>query len=154
MERLEAFDKEHGGDGVVFRGMVYFADGATRSNHPRATLFDPPKDPLARARNVQVYWEHRRKWARLEFNKLKQRLEQDVYAASKGLWTAPSDEQIAELEALQKKVKRVDQEYEVACAAVKKLHPQLHVSPGAQRARAMHEDAVRRANARIKAIEI
>jgi hypothetical protein len=150
----EEFDKAHGGNGVVHDEIIYYADGATRENLHHGMQYDPPTDPLTRARNVRVYWEQHRHWARVKFTQLKHRLQAQAVSAARGTYTAPREVEIVELEELQKRVKSLDKKWQEAVATEDGLHPQRTSSPGAERARAMQQQIAARAGERIKALEI
>lgn len=72
--RIEAFDKEHGGNAVRFQGWYWYANGARRDVEPLGALIPPPEDEYELCTNLLRYEQARHAKAVHGFEKLKEQL--------------------------------------------------------------------------------
>ncbi|HWA25700.1 MAG TPA: hypothetical protein VG734_08575 [Lacunisphaera sp.] len=70
-QRIAAFDKKNGGDGVEINGAIYYSNGAIRDTEPLGALIDPPRDPQERCKIQLSYWQELQRRAVAEFDEVK-----------------------------------------------------------------------------------
>ena len=109
------FDAEHGGDGIIVKGWVYFSDGCYRELNPKG-LRVTPTDPYRRAQFVVRYWQAKLNLAVEEFMVLKRNLLAFTKASgNQRHCTPPPDRPAVErLKSIQTKVQNFKQELQKA----------------------------------------
>lgn len=110
---IRLFDEEHG-ESVHVGNMIYYADGASRENSSFPAMHSPPYDPFERARKVIFFHEQSLAKEREKFDKFKSALQ---------LRGDATDDEVAHLKALQRKVKHHQRKLEEAQDDVKPANP-------------------------------
>jgi hypothetical protein len=105
-DRVKEFDQRHGGDPVAIGHWLVFPDGAQREANPAGAWVEPPQEPHQQAQLILRYQEERLRQAQAAFEQLKSRLQQQAsqavqFATKPTPPQAPSEEEVAELRALQ-----------------------------------------------------
>lgn len=73
---VQAFDDEHGPDGLLHESRIYFPSGAWREAYGRYPgMAQPSNDPVSRWKMIHFYWDKRKQQSEFAFTKLKRRLQ-------------------------------------------------------------------------------
>lgn len=134
-ERIENFDKLHGGDEAISDGTwVYFPDGAVREVNTMGALCEPPENPRERHKKIVYYHTILAKRALLTFDDFKSKLKENP-----GGWTH-AESNLAELKEHADFARDCQKELEAAKAELEKYLPG-YVSPELREQRAREEAA-------------
>lgn len=106
-QRVKAFEKANGNDGINLGDFILFSNGACRDSNPIGALIDPPQDPSRRASNIVRYWEARTMRARARFTEVKAHY---VTHAKGALAVANVPEPLEPIEAVTKQLQELQAE--------------------------------------------
>jgi hypothetical protein len=125
--RIKEFDIRHGDNPVCLNSAwLLFEDGAKRETNPLGPLVEPPEDSWQRSQAVARYWEVKTQLAVEEFNNLRQNLlaHCKTMAGQKISAPPPSEQELARLITLKKKVHKYQRQLHEALENVEASKPE------------------------------
>jgi len=109
---LIRFHHEHGPEHLLIDGWIFYPDGATREEDPMGMLMNPPTDEKDLTKHKLIYQKEILRRLTNKFAEMKSELAQQANMAAKTTSTtrmgvsAPTQQQIQELEKLAEKVRK------------------------------------------------